>query len=164
MFLVGDSAGANISHHMALRAKNSDDLAGKIKITGIALIHPYFWGAEPIGSEITDGEKKAEVDRWWSFACPSERGNDDPLINPFAEGSPEMEGLAGDRALVIVAEKDILKDRGKLYYEKLAKSEWKGTVEIMETEGEDHAFQLFNPTSENAKTLLRRLASFTNQD
>lgn len=161
--MVGDSAGANISHHLALRAKNSD-LAEKIKILGIALIHPYFWGQEPIGSEITEHDKKAQVDRWWNFVCPSGRGNDDLLINPFADGSPPIEGLAGDKVVVIVAEKDILRDRGKLYYEKLAKSEWEGKVEIFETEGEDHAFHILDPNSEKAKNLVKRLALFVNED
>lgn len=161
--MVGDSAGANISHHMALRAKNSD-LAGKIKILGIALIQPYFWGQEPIGSEITEQEQKAQVDRWWNFVCPSDRGNDDLLINPFADGSPAIEGLAGEKAVVLVAEKDILRDRGKLYYENLATSEWKGKVEIFETEGEDHAFHILDPTSEKAKSLTKRLALFINED
>ncbi|XP_038898530.1 probable carboxylesterase 2 [Benincasa hispida] len=163
VFLVGDSAGGNISHHMALRAKSSN-LGAKIKVVGIALIQPYFWGQEPIGSEITEHHKRAEVDRWWNFVCPSDRGNDDLLINPFSDGSPAIDGLTGEKVVVIVAEKDILRDRGKLYYENLAKSEWKGKVEIYETEGEDHAFHMLDPTSEKAKALIKRLAFFLNED
>ncbi|XP_023525571.1 probable carboxylesterase 2 [Cucurbita pepo subsp. pepo] len=163
VFLLGDSAGGNIAHHMALRAQNSN-LAGKFKIRGIALIQPYFWGEEPIGSEITEPEKKALVDSWWNFVCPSDRGNDDLLINPFADGSPSVEGLVGEKVVVIVAEKDILRDRGMIYYENLAKSNWKGKVDIFETEGEDHAFHLLDPTSEKAKRLVNRLALFVNED
>uniref|UniRef100_A0A9I9DE37 Alpha/beta hydrolase fold-3 domain-containing protein n=1 Tax=Cucumis melo TaxID=3656 RepID=A0A9I9DE37_CUCME len=163
VFLVGDSAGGNISHHMALRAKNSN-LGAKIKIVGIALIQPYFWGQEPIGLEIIEHHKRAEVDSWWNFVCPSDRGNDDLLINPFSDGSPAIDGLAGEKVLVIVAGKDILRERGKLYYETLARSEWKGKVEFYETEGEDHAFHMLNPTSEKAKALVKRLAFFLNQD
>ncbi|CAN6891544.1 unnamed protein product [Brassica oleracea] len=40
-FLVGDSAGANISHHLAFRTKQWDHT---VKIKGIAMMHPYFWG------------------------------------------------------------------------------------------------------------------------
>lgn len=164
LFLAGDSAGANIAHHMALRFKQlSDPTTTKLKIVGIALIHPYFWGKEPIGMEVQDPIRKAMVDKWWMFVCPSEKGCDDYLINPFVDGELGLEGLACDRVLILVAEKDILKDRGWLYHENLVKSRWRGTAEIVETEGEDHVFHMFNPTSEKAKSLLKRLASFVSQ-
>lgn len=164
VFLAGDSAGANISHHMALRLKESNPTP-KLKIVGIALINPYFWGQEPIGSEAEDPVRKAMVDKWWMYVCPSEKGNDDPLINPFAEGnsSRTLAGLRCEKVLVILSEKDILRDRGRLYYDNLVKSSWKGEAEIMETEAEDHVFHIFNPHSEKAKSLIKRLASFINQ-
>ncbi|XVF39969.1 hypothetical protein PTKIN_Ptkin01aG0075600 [Pterospermum kingtungense] len=162
VFLAGDSAGANIAHHLALRIKESD-LGQKLKILGIGMIHPYFWGTSPIGSEATDKLRKELVDKWWLYVCPSDKGCDDPLINPFVDGSPDLAGLACDTILIIVAEKDILKDRGRLYYDKLLKSEWKGKAQIMETEGEDHIFHIFNPDTDKAKSLIKRLASFINQ-
>ncbi|XP_022772844.1 probable carboxylesterase 2 [Durio zibethinus] len=162
VLLVGDSAGANIGHHLALRIKESD-LGQNLKILGIGMIHPYFWGTNPIGSEVTDRFRKELVDKWWLYVCPSDKGCDDPLINPFVDGSPDLSRLACDRILVIVAEKDILKDRGRFYYDKLVKSGWKGKAEIMETEGEDHVFHIFNPDCDKAKSLIKRLASFLNQ-
>ncbi|XVE94863.1 hypothetical protein REPUB_Repub02eG0046300 [Reevesia pubescens] len=161
VFLVGDSSGATIAHHLALRIKDSD-LGHNLKILGIGMIHPYFWGTNPIGAEVTDGFRKQLVDSWWLYVCPSDKGCDDPFINPFTDGSPELAGLACDRILIIVAEKDILKDRGRLYYDKLVKSGWKGKAQIMETEGEDHVFHIFNPDSDKAKILIKRLASFLN--
>ncbi|GLT46996.1 hypothetical protein SLA2020_207190 [Shorea laevis] len=161
VFLAGDSAGANIAHHLALKIKDSD--LG-LKIQGIGMIHPYFWGTNPIGSEITDLFRKGLVDNWWLFVCPSDKGCDDLLINPFVDGAPDLAGLACDRVLVIVAEKDILKDRGKLYYEKLARSNWPGTVELMVTEGEDHVFHIFEPNSVKSKGMINRLASFFNKE
>ncbi|KAE8659097.1 putative carboxylesterase 2 [Hibiscus syriacus] len=162
VFLAGDSAGANIAHHLALRIKESN-LGHKLQIRGIGMIHPYFWGTNPIGSEMSDRLRKDLVDKWWLYVCPSDKGCDDPLINPFVDGSPDLAGLACDRTLVIVAEKDILKDRGMLYYDELVKSGWKGKAEIMETEGEDHVFHIFNPECDKAKSLIKRLASFINQ-
>ncbi|KAF3446682.1 hypothetical protein FNV43_RR11862 [Rhamnella rubrinervis] len=164
VFLAGDSAGANISHHMALRLKESNPTP-KLKIVGIAMINPYFWGQYPIGSEAEDPVRKAMVDKWWMYVCPSEKGNDDPLINPFAEGdwSTTLAGLGCEKVLVILSEKDILRDRGRLYYDNLVKSIWKGKAEIMETEAEDHVFHIFNPNCEKAKALIKRLASFINQ-
>ncbi|MBA0691666.1 hypothetical protein Goari_009280 [Gossypium aridum] len=159
VFLTGDSSGANIAHHLALRIKESN-LSYKMKIAGIGMIHPYFWGTNPIGSEVTDQFRKELVDKWWLYVCPSDKGCDDPLINPFVDGSSDLANLACDRILVIVAEKDILRDRGKLYYDKLVKSGWKGKAEFMETEGEDHVFHIFHPDCAKAKSLIQRLASF----
>ncbi|CAH2035883.1 unnamed protein product [Thlaspi arvense] len=159
-FLVGDSAGANISHHLAFRAKQSNHT---VKIKGIGMIHPYFWGTQLIGSEANDEGRKQMVDGWWGFVCPSEKGCDDPWINPFADGSPDLEGLGCERVMVTVAEKDILRERGKMYYERLVKSKWTGEAEIMETKGKDHVFHIFEPDCDEAIEMVRRLALFINQ-
>lgn len=103
------------------------------------------------------------VDNWWMFVCPSDKGCDDTLINPFTDGAPSVAGLACDKVLVIVAEKDILRDRGRLYYERLVKSDWPGKAEIVEVEGEDHVFHIFDPSSQKAKSLIKRLACFINE-
>ncbi|EEF36171.1 catalytic, putative [Ricinus communis] len=162
VFLAGDSCGANMAHHFGLKLKDSE-LGRQLKIRGIAAINPYFWGKDPIGVEITDHLRKTMVDNWWMLVCPSDKGCDDPLINPFVDGSLNLEGLACERVLVVVAEKDILKDRGRAYYENLVKSKWQGNAEIVEIEGEDHVFHIFYPHCEKAKTLFKRLASFFNQ-
>lgn len=162
VFLAGDSAGANIAHHLTLRVKDLD-LDQKVKLHGMVMIHPYFWGKDPIGVEVKDCVRKPMVDNWWMFVCPSDKGCDDPYINPFVDGAPSLEDLACDRVLIFVAEKDILSDRGKLYYENLMKSGWQGKAEIVETKGEDHVFHIFNPNCDNARLLIRRWASCINQ-
>ncbi|XP_048226610.1 probable carboxylesterase 2 [Ricinus communis] len=151
-----------MAHHLALKLKGSE-LGRELKIQGIAMIFPYFWGKDPIGIEITDQFRKSMVDNWWTFTCPSAKGCDDPLINPFTEGSPSLEGLACNKVLVVVAEKDILSDRGRLYYGKLVSSRWQGTAEIMEIKGVDHVFHIFDPNCDNAKSLFKRLDSFFSQ-
>ncbi|EXB50019.1 putative carboxylesterase 2 [Morus notabilis] len=165
VFLLGDSAGASIAHHMVCRLSGSDsDPSHGLKIAGIGLIHPYFWGEDLVGLEAGDPVRRTMVDRWWKVVCPSEKGNDDPLINPFAEGAPSLEGLkACGKILVLVAGEDILRDRGKLYYEKVKESTWEGTIEIEETQGEDHIFHLLKPESEKAESLIKRLAAFVKQ-
>ncbi|OUZ99827.1 Alpha/beta hydrolase fold-3 [Macleaya cordata] len=157
VFLAGDSAGANIAQNMAIRAGISG-----LKLLGIVLIHPYFWGVEPIGSEGNDMERKGKVDKLWLHICPTTTGNDDPLINPATD--PNLSRLGCNRVLVFVAEKDGLRHRGWFYYETLGKSGWGGVVEIMESEGEDHVFHLFNPSCEKAGDMMKRLVSFLNQD
>ncbi|CAI8599214.1 unnamed protein product [Vicia faba] len=159
VFLAGDSAGANIGHYMCLKDHNFINF----KILGLIMVNPYFWGKEPIGIEISDYERKKMVDKWWEFVCPSDKGNDDPLINPFVEEAPGIEGLCVEKVLVTVAEKDILKERGKLYHKKLVNSSWKGSAEFYETQEEDHVFHIFNPDCDKAKSLIKRIAVFINE-
>ncbi|XP_065880662.1 probable carboxylesterase 2 [Euphorbia lathyris] len=161
IFIAGDSAGANIAHHLGFRVKDSEsDSGSEVKIRGIVMIHPYFWGKDPIGIERNDGVRKAIVDNWWMLVCPSDKGCDDPYINLFVDGAPSLMGLGCENVVVYVAEKDILCDRGKVYQENLMKSGWKGKAEIMETKGEDHVFHLFKADCENAHVLIKHWASY----
>ncbi|RWR79348.1 Alpha/beta hydrolase fold-3 [Cinnamomum micranthum f. kanehirae] len=151
----GDSAGANISQNMAMRATGKDEI-----ISGALLIHPYFWGTEAIGKEPTDPKDRSKIDALWTFAWPSSSGQDDTHVNPVAAGPTSLKELGCKQVLVCVAEKDILRDRGWLYYNTLAKSGWDGVVEMFESDGEDHVFHLFNPICENAAVMMKRLADF----
>lgn len=162
VFLAGDSAGSSIAHYLGMRIK---DEVRDLKILGIVMIMPYFWGKKPIGVEVTDQFRKQMVDNWWLFVCPSDKGCDDPLINPLAEGAPSAASLACEKLLVIVAEKDVLKDRARLYYENLVKgSKWGGKADFVQVQGEDHVFHILDPNSHNAKTLIKRWASFIKSD
>ncbi|CAI0558221.1 unnamed protein product [Linum tenue] len=149
VYLAGDSCGANMSHHFALKLSGS---GRALRIRGVAMIHPYFWGKDPIGA--------------WLFVCPSEKGCDDPLINPFVEegNGSGLQKLGCERVIVVVAGDDILKDRGRLYYEKLVGSGWKGKAEYLETEGKDHVFHIIQPDCEEAKTVFKRLGAFFNDE
>ncbi|KAH6755707.1 hypothetical protein C2S53_009969 [Perilla frutescens var. hirtella] len=164
VFLAGDSAGANISHHLSIRAGSPGHGLGEMKIRGILMIQPYFWGEEPMGVEAENPVFKAVVDKWWRFVCPSDGGCDDPLINPFVSGAPSLDRIACGRVLVCVAGNDILRERGRFYYSVLRKSKWPGKAEFFETEGEDHVFHVMDPTSENSKILINRCAEFINRE
>ncbi|MFQ6659780.1 hypothetical protein Gotur_028539, partial [Gossypium turneri] len=50
VYLSGDSAGANIAHHIAI--KTSKEKLDGMNLVGIILTHPYFWGKEPVGDEV----------------------------------------------------------------------------------------------------------------
>ncbi|KAK3027239.1 hypothetical protein RJ639_041657 [Escallonia herrerae] len=132
-----------------------------IKIMGGFACFPYFLGSKPIGSELSKNHEQSLLYRFWMVAYPSARGGiDNPMMNPWAEDAPSLSGLVCSRLLVCVGEKDKLRDRGVRYCEELRKSGWKGEVELVEIEGEDHCFHIFNPGTENAKNLVKRLASF----
>ncbi|KAL3538890.1 hypothetical protein ACH5RR_002256 [Cinchona calisaya] len=161
VFLGGDSAGGNLAHHMAL--KFGVEKLDSVNLEGIFLNCPYFWGKEPIGVELANLGMKAFVDGLWHFIYPNTIGLDDPLLNPLVEPL-KLSSLGCKRVLVYVAEKDVLKDRGWAYKEALEKSDWGGEVEIVEVVGEDHVFNLFFPRGDNALSLLKKLASFINQN
>ncbi|KAG2705447.1 hypothetical protein I3760_05G053900 [Carya illinoinensis] len=146
VFLAGDSAGANLAHNTARRA--AVDGLGEVKIIGMVLIHPYFGN---------DQRSKLPV------LCCS-------IFEPGFEGREKERRLPSllipffRRVLVLVVEKDGIKDRGWTYFETLRKSGWSGAVDVVETEGEDHVFHLFDPNSQNAASLLKQMASFFNQN
>ncbi|KAF6145736.1 hypothetical protein GIB67_016185 [Kingdonia uniflora] len=148
VFLAGDSAGANLSHDVLLRAKQDDK------------------GTKRIGSEDMDTSSpfnKSLKEKLWPIVYLTSKGMDDPHRNPFSEGAPSLSGLVCERMLIFVAGKDILRDRGWLYYETLKNSGWRGKVEIIESEGEGHVFHLVNPTCEKAEAMMNRFVSFLNQ-
>ncbi|KAK7319848.1 hypothetical protein RJT34_04576 [Clitoria ternatea] len=154
--LGGDSAGANIAHHMGIRV-GTHGLPG-LNIEGIFLLHTYFWGVDRVGSEAQKAEHLDLAEKVWMLACPTSSGCDDPFINPAKD--PNLGRLGCKRVLVFVAENDVLKDRGWYYKELLEKSEWDGDVEVIESKGEGHVFHLFNPNSDNAVSLRNRIVSF----
>ncbi|XP_057420930.1 probable carboxylesterase 12 [Lotus japonicus] len=158
VFFAGDSAGATITHNMGIRV-GTGGLPG-MKIEGIVLIHAFFWGVQRIGSEAEKPQHAVLVERLWRLASPTTGGLDDPLFNPVMD--PNMGRVPCKRVLVCVAENDFLKDRGWYYKESLEKSGWQGSVEVMEAKGEGHVFHLFNPSCENAVSLLNRFVSFIN--
>nr|QEE79633.1 tannase [Diospyros kaki] len=147
VFLAGESAGANLAHHVAVRAGATG--LGGVRLLGLVVAHPFFAGKEP--------------DKMMQYLYPgSSASDDDPKLSPNAD--PDLGKMGCSRVLACVAEKDWLKPRGVAYCETLKKSSWKGTVELIESEGEDHCFHLFNPDCEKAEALMQKLVSFINQD
>lgn len=148
VYLSGESAGANIASDVVLRS-GVEELGHGFKIWGLVLVQPYF-GVN-------------EVDKMYKFMCPSSSGSDDdPRLNPGVD--PRLERMGCRRVLVVVAEKDGLRERGRGYYELLKKNRVGGQVEIMEVEGVGHGFHLFDPTCEKALTQLSWVASFLNKE
>nr|ABB89023.1 CXE carboxylesterase [Actinidia eriantha] len=165
LFIGGDSAGANIVHHLAIRA-GSEPLPGDLKILGAFLAQPYFWGSDPVGSESPDLHTEENlIQRIWTCVYPSAPGGiDNPAINPFSPDAPSVAALGCARLLVCVSGEDELRERGIRYLEEVKRSGWRGEkIELFEVEGEGHAFHFFGFGSENAKRMITRLASFVSQ-
>ncbi|CAL9103355.1 unnamed protein product [Musa acuminata var. zebrina] len=130
VFLAGDSAGANIVHQMALRAAEDGLGGGDTEIRGLLLVHPFFCGAEPLESESWDPKAREWVERF-------------------------LAALPCRRVLVTVAEKDMLREKGREYQEALKRSGWDGEAELLETVGENHVFHLVDPKSDKALAKLQ---------
>lgn len=167
VFIAGESAGANIAHGIAMRVGDIGLGSRATKeVDGLVLVHPLFWGSERMGAETDPNPdnvlKPEQLDAGWQLVCgPQEEVDlDDPRLNPFAEKAPPLSKLGCKRVLVCVAGKDLLCERGRAYWEKLGKSGWKGTAEIMESEGEDHGFYFDSPESDKAVELMDRVVGF----
>lgn len=162
-YIGGDTAGANIAHNAALRvgAGGAEALPGGVRIAGVLSAFPLFWGSKPVLSEPVEGHEKSSPMQVWNFVYPDAPGGiDNPLINPLAPGAPNLATLGCPKMLVFVAGKDDLRDRGIWYYEAVKESGWKGDVELVQYEGEEHCFQIYHPETENSKDLIGRIASF----
>ncbi|XP_044489647.1 probable carboxylesterase 1 [Mangifera indica] len=145
VFISGVSAGGNISHTLAFRV-GTIGLPG-VKVVGVILVHPYFGGT---------GD-----DAMWLFMCPNNGGLQDPRLKPPAE---DLAKLGCERVLIFVAEKDHLNIVGKNYGEDLKKSGWGGRVEVFESYGEEHTFNLRNPKSDKAVEVTNKFVSFLRQN
>ncbi|XP_064971468.1 tuliposide A-converting enzyme 1, chloroplastic-like [Musa acuminata AAA Group] len=161
VFLAGESAGANIAHHMAMRA-GIGGLPCGVRIRGVALIHPYFLGSDRVESAEIYPAATENLETLWRTMCPSSSGLDDPMINPVAEAAPSLAGLGCDRALVCVGGADALRDRGRAYYRRLRESGWEGEATLFEAEGKAHTFHLFETYCEEAIAQHRAVCSFLN--
>lgn len=161
VFLAGDSAGGNISHHLAMRAKR-EGVDSLVSSGGVVLIHPYFWGKAPVDEfETRDEAKRRNVEARWRVASPnSEDGVDDPFFNVVGSESVDLSGLGCGRVLVVVAGDDTFARQGLGYAAKLEKSGWEGEVEVMEIKDEGHVHHLKNPDSDNARKVVNKVAEF----
>ncbi|KAK6946134.1 Alpha/beta hydrolase fold-3 [Dillenia turbinata] len=147
VYLAGCSAGANIAHYVTLKA-GVEGLQG-MKIKGLALVHPYFYG---------DTEHEKDFVGYLYPSSPSL--GDDLRLNPRID--PNLSKLGCERVLVCIAEKDVLRNGGLTYYEILKKNGWSGELKLFETQGEGHVFHVNKETCENERALelLKVVASF----
>lgn len=154
VFIAGDSVGANIAHHMGIRAGKE-----KLRISGMVLFHPCFWSKAPIDEQETkEVAARRYMEGLWEIASPnSVNGVDDPWINVVGS---DLSGLGCRRVLVMVAGNDLLVRQGLGYAAKLEKCGWEGKVQVMETKDEVHVFHISRPDSDNARLVLQRFAKF----
>ncbi|KAJ4884228.1 putative carboxylesterase 6 [Raphanus sativus] len=110
IFLVGDSAGGNIAHHVAARLAAAADDLKPLKIEGTILIQPFFGGEARTESELrVENNTKSSIltlaasDAWWKLALPRGADREHQYCKPVKKMAM--------RTLVCVAEMDVLMDR-----------------------------------------------------
>ncbi|KAG2322220.1 hypothetical protein Bca52824_015433 [Brassica carinata] len=111
IFLVGDSAGGNIAHHVAARLAAAADDLKPLRIEGTVLIQPFFGGEARTESELrVENNAKSSVltlaasDAWWRLALPRGANREHRYCKPVKK-------MVVTRTLVCVAEMDVLMDR-----------------------------------------------------
>uniref|UniRef100_A0A0E0LVW5 Alpha/beta hydrolase fold-3 domain-containing protein n=1 Tax=Oryza punctata TaxID=4537 RepID=A0A0E0LVW5_ORYPU len=162
LYLGGESAGSNIAHHMAMRVAE-EGLPHGAKIRGLVMIHPYFLGTNKVDSDDLDPAVRESLGSLWRVMCPTTTGEDDPLINPLVDGAPALDALACDRVLVCIGEGDVLRDRGRAYYDRLTSSGWRGEAEIWQAPEKGHTFHLLEPHCDAAIEQDKVISGFLNR-
>lgn len=160
IFLAGDSGGANIVHNMAIMAGSQDaGFPEGALVERAILLHPMFGGKEPVDGEAAN--TREHMEKLWALICPQgDLGVDDPRLNPMAPGAPSLRVLAGRKLLVCSAERDFTRARAAAYYQAVKGSGWPGTVEWLESPGEEHGFFLLQPERDESSALMDRVVAF----
>ncbi|XP_057491865.1 probable carboxylesterase 18 [Actinidia eriantha] len=162
-FLAGDSAGANIAHHVAKRASESE--FRQLKVIGLVAIQPFFGGEER-----TESEKRRSLlvsvertDWMWKAFLPEGEGadRDHEAINVSGPRAADISGLEKFPATVVVVSGfDPLQDWQRKYYHWL-KSSGKEAY-LVEYPNMVHAFYLFPELPESGQ-LISQVADFVHK-
>ncbi|KAJ6368145.1 hypothetical protein OIU78_000675 [Salix suchowensis] len=150
-FLAGDSAGANLAHHVAVRVCRAG--FQNVKVIGLVSIQPYFGGQERTRSELQlVGYPLVSVERtdWcWKVFLPDGSDRDHPAVNVSGPNAEDISGLDFPDTIVFVCGLDPLQDWQRRYYEWLKRSGKKAT--LIEYSNMFHAFYIFPEVPESRK-------------
>ena len=161
-FLVGDSAGANLAHHLAVRVCKAG--LQEIRIIGLVSIQPFFGGEERTEAEIKlDGSPLvsiARTDWWWKVFLPEGSDRDHGAVNVSGPNAEDLSGLDYLDTLVFIGGFDPLIDWQKRYYDWLKKCGKK--AELIEYPTMVHAFYIFPDLPESTQ-LIMQVKEFVNK-
>lgn len=142
-FVVGDSAGGNIAHHIAVRACRST--FSDLKVIGLINIQPFFGGKERAKSEIElEGAPIVSLGRteWmWQAFLPNGLDMDHWAVNVCGPNAEDISGLDFPATVVLVGGFDPLQDWQRRYYEWLKRAG--KAAELVEYPTAIHAFYVF---------------------
>ncbi|GAB4837479.1 hypothetical protein Ancab_002340 [Ancistrocladus abbreviatus] len=161
-FLVGDSAGGNLAHHVAVQAAEVEFQA--LKILGMILIQPFFGAEKRSESEIQMQLQSLisleRIDLVWKQFLPIGSDRDHPAANVFGSKSIDISVLKFPPTLVIAGGLDPFRDWDRKYYEWLIKSE--KDAKMVEYPNAPHAFYVFSELPEYLM-LIKEIKGFTHK-
>lgn len=161
-FLVGDSAGANICHHVARRwAAGAGSGWKRLRLAGMVLIQPYFGGEQRTEAEVRlAGAPLVTVERtdWlWRAFLPEGADRDHEAANVFGPRADGELEAALPEAMVVVGGFDPLQDWQRRYYECMtARGK---AVRLLEYPDAIHAFYVF-PELKQSAAFIDELKAF----
>ncbi|KAH9296859.1 hypothetical protein KI387_028541 [Taxus chinensis] len=124
-FLMGDSAGGNIVHHVGCRVAEGKEELGAVRVVGHVLIQPFFGGEERTPSEINLENVPlitVELTDWfWRAFLPEGASRDHPAANVSGPNCGDISAVELPPSLVVVGGVDILRDWQLRYAEYLKK-------------------------------------------
>ncbi|KAM0882436.1 hypothetical protein ACQ4PT_032305 [Festuca glaucescens] len=161
-FLAGDSAGANIAHHVARRYALSSPSFATVRVCGLVAIQPFFGGEERTPSELRlDGAPIVSVSRcdwmWRAFLPPGADRTHEAAHAASPAAAAGVDSPAFPPAVVVVGGYDPLQDWQRRYCE-LLRSKGK-EVQLLEYPEAIHAFYVF-PEFAESKDLMLRINDF----
>ncbi|CAN0927454.1 Probable carboxylesterase 15 [Linum grandiflorum] len=157
VYVMGDSSGGNIAHHLAVRLGAGSPDMRPVRVRGYVLLAPFFGGVGRTESEEGPSEKLLNLeilDRFWRLCLPAGETRDHPAANPFGPGSPNLEEKAMGPMLVIVGGCELLRDRVRDYATRLKEMAAGKKVEYVEIEGKQHGFFTDDPYSDESEDFV----------
>ncbi|KAF0895152.1 hypothetical protein E2562_006854 [Oryza meyeriana var. granulata] len=163
-FLVGDSAGGNIAHHVAQRwTSSSPSPSSPIRLAGVVLLQPFFGGEERTEAEerldsVAPVVNMGRADWSWRAFLPEGADRNHPAAHVTGEAGPEPE-LPEEfpPAMVVVGGYDPLQDWQRRYAGMLMR---KGKpVQVVEFPEAIHAFYAFPELADSGK-LVKEMKTF----
>ncbi|VFQ59254.1 unnamed protein product [Cuscuta campestris] len=162
VFVVGDSSGGNLAHHLAVRLRAGSQELAPVRVRGYVMLSPFFGGTVRTKSE-AEGPPEPSLniqilDRFWRLALPTGQNTDHPMANPFGPESPSLERVRLDPILVMVGGKEIVKDRVENYVMKM--KSLKKEVDYVVFQGEYHGFFINDPFSDVGDLVVQKIMDF----
>ncbi|KAK6944164.1 Alpha/beta hydrolase fold-3 [Dillenia turbinata] len=161
VFILGDSSGGNIAHHVAVRTGSGLVEFSPIQVRGYVLLAPFFGGSDRTASELGPPEGLLNLDildRFWRLSLPAGETTDHPWVNPFGPRSPNLEEVTLGPMLVLAGGNELLKDRVEEYANKL--KDLGKNVKYVEFLREEHGFLTNDPYSKVSNKLLNLIHEF----
>ncbi|XP_019186320.1 PREDICTED: probable carboxylesterase 15 [Ipomoea nil] len=161
-FVLGDSSGGNVAHHLAVRLGVGSPEMSPVRVRGYVMMAPFFGGTVRTKSEAEGPPEpflNLEIlDRFWRLSLPFGGTPDHPLANPFGPASPSLEAVKLDPILVMVGGQEVLKDRVENYAMKLKQQNKE--VDYVVFQGKQHGFFTNDPFSDVSTQVLQQLQHF----